>query len=256
MIISHKHRYLFVENPHTATTAISRELRDLYDGMPALRKHASYEEFSRIASPEEKRYFVFAGVRNPLDEAVTLYFKLKTNHGGTFTDPKKRSQRGGHVTPSDLRRYRFVKANDADFATYFLRFYHLPFTNLCSLSRKRLDFVIRFETLQEDFAKALELLAIEQKRPLPVANRTAGRTRDFWSYYTPQVRDRARRVFGPFMRIWGYEFPPEWGSSPIPWSSQALFHVVDVGKKLYWKHLKGGQSRFAQVIRALWFGSS
>ena len=254
MIISHTHKYLFVEIPHTGTTAISQELCDLYGGKRILRKHAYYQEFLKVASSEEKRYFVFAGVRNPLDEAVTRYFKLKTNHGGIYTDPRRRIWSGGHVTANSLRRYRFVKDNSADFATYFARFHRLPFNNLCSLLPRELGFVLRFENLEEGFAEVLRLLGIEQKRPLPVVNKTGGRGRDFWSYYTPEVRDRAIWVFGPFMRTWGYDFPPEWGDVPIPWFSRAPFHIVDAGREFYWRNLKWEQSSLARMFRMLWLG--
>jgi hypothetical protein len=252
MIISHIRKYLFVEIPHTGTTAISRELCDLYEGKRILRKHAYYPDFLEVASAEEKAYFVFAGVRNPLDEVVTRYFKLKTNHSGVYTNPSRRIQHGGHITPAGLRRYRFAKASNADFAAYFLRFYRLPFTNLCNISRQTFDFVLRFENLQQDFSKVLGLLGVEQERPLPVVNKTADRERDFWSYYTADVRERAIRVFGPFMMLWGYEFPAEWGDVSIPWSSRMLFRILDRGKRLYWRRLKWGRCPLARVFRALW----
>ena len=75
MIISHQHKYLFVELPRTGTTAVSRELRLMYAGTRILRKHSSYQEFLRKASDEEKKYFVFTCIRNPLDDAVSHYFK-------------------------------------------------------------------------------------------------------------------------------------------------------------------------------------
>ena len=72
MIISHKYKYLFVELPLTASTAVSKELRENYDGESILYKHATYHEFLKIASPEEKKYFVFSGMCNPLDMELHL----------------------------------------------------------------------------------------------------------------------------------------------------------------------------------------
>jgi hypothetical protein len=76
MVISHTYKYLFVELPHTASTAIHQELCENYEGIPIIRKHAPYHEFIRIATAEEKVYFVLSGIRNPLDEAVSIYFIL------------------------------------------------------------------------------------------------------------------------------------------------------------------------------------
>src|SRR2546426_260618 len=40
LIVSHKHRYVFVELPRTGSTAVRHELRELYDGTPILHKHS------------------------------------------------------------------------------------------------------------------------------------------------------------------------------------------------------------------------
>ena len=87
MIISHTHKYLFVEIPLTASYAIRHELCEYYGGVPILHKHASFPDFLQIAAPHERDYFVFATVRNPLDETVSRYCKLRCDHKGTFSDP-------------------------------------------------------------------------------------------------------------------------------------------------------------------------
>jgi len=50
MIVSHRHRYLFIEIPLTGSWAIHRELREHYGGSPILHKHASYPEYRRTLS--------------------------------------------------------------------------------------------------------------------------------------------------------------------------------------------------------------
>ena len=79
MVISHLHRYVYVEVPRTGSSAISRELRENYDGEQILRKHATYRDFLREATEDEQSYFTFSGVRNPLDVAVTRYVHLTRN---------------------------------------------------------------------------------------------------------------------------------------------------------------------------------
>lgn len=73
VIISDRHRYLFVELPRTGSTAVHRELKARYDGTPILTKHATYRDFLKVATENQKRYFVFSSVRNPLDDAVPLH---------------------------------------------------------------------------------------------------------------------------------------------------------------------------------------
>ena len=234
MIISRKHRYLFVELPHTASSAIHRELCEYYDGVPILQKHSYYHQFLEIASEEERRYFVFSNIRNPLDVTVTLYCKYKSNHKGAFTDPNRWKSNGGDITDLELKRFRFIQENDADFPTFFKRFHRFPpYDNWSRLAHKDFDFVIRYENLQADFSKALELMRIPQQRPLPVVNPTAGKETDFWSYYVPEIRRQAVTVFGPFLSRWGYPFPPEWDDTSIPWSSRLLFHLAGVLKTYF-----------------------
>lgn len=248
MIIGHEHRYLFVELPNTGTSAIHAALCEQYGGEPILHKHAYYQEFLSIARAEEKDYFVFSCIRNPLDIVVSGYFKHKTNHRGWFTDPKMRKENGGWVTARNLRKYRFIQDTSADFAAYFQKFYRFPpWDDWSSLAHKEFDYVIRFENLEADFARVLALLDLDAGEGLPVVNRTAGRDRDFWSYYTPEIRAQAVWVFGPFLREWGYEFPPEWGVTALPWTSRALFRLLRWPRK----RLEWGASFDAGLLKQL-----
>jgi hypothetical protein len=239
MIISHKYKYLFVELPRTGSTAISEELCELYDGQSVLQKHATYFDFLKVASPEEKEYFVFSCIRNPLDDAVSHYFKYKTDHKGNFTDPKRsvKRQRGlvGRINKSI---FNFLKSSDADFPTFFMKYYRLPYNNWASLSHKEFDFVIRFEHLVDDFSKVLHLIGIEPVRSLPQINQTGKREKGYLSYYTPETIDRAKRVFSPFMKQWGYEFPPEWGETSISWWNQLEFDFFNLFRNMYWRFLR------------------
>ena len=70
MIISDTYKYIFLETPRTGSTALSKELREKYGGYEIIHKHANYHEFLKQATPEQKEYYVFMGVRNPLDEVV------------------------------------------------------------------------------------------------------------------------------------------------------------------------------------------
>lgn len=235
MILGDAHRYLFVELPHTASSAIAAELCAHYGGRPVLHKHARYHQFLAQASPEERRYFVFSGIRNPLDETVSLYFRYKTDHQRRYSDPANWKRNGGSVSDYTLERYRFVRDHRADFPTYLRHYFRKPYDNWSNLAHRRMGAVIRFERLQEGFAAVLERLGLEPVRPLPVVNRTAERRREFHEYYPPEVRPLAARVFGPFLLHWGYGLPPEWGPVPVPWTSRLLFHLLRPVRRVRWR---------------------
>lgn len=239
MIISNRHRYLFVELPRTGSTAIRRELRELYDGEPILHKHATYEEFLRVASDEQKKYFVFSGIRNPLDDAVSQYFKLRTDHNQRMTDPARAPKAKPLLNRIvDRHIFRYLRRTDAEFADYFMRYQILPYDRWSSLSHDRFDYVIRFEHLADDFEEVLHRIGIEPKRRLPQINPTASRSRDWRDYYPPRTWGRARRVFGPYMERWGYEFPPEWGITGLRRGDRIGYAIFSFVARLYWRYLR------------------
>ncbi len=239
MIISHRHKYIFVQLPRTGSTTIGRELRNLYDGQEILYKHCSYNEFLKFASAEEKEYFVFSCIRNPLDDAVSRYFKLKTNYRDRYTDQEKLERRQQNfVERIEDRLYHYIQENDADFADFFLKYYFISYNDWSSIDHKNLDFVVRFENMQEDFAKAVELIGMEQIRPLPIRNKTPERAKSYLDYYTPPTIKRAKRIFGPYMQQWGYEIPSEWGDTSVSWWHQAEFKIFTFLRMIYWKNFR------------------
>ncbi|HSL47023.1 MAG TPA: sulfotransferase family 2 domain-containing protein [Anaerolineales bacterium] len=238
MIISHENKYVFVEIPHTGTTAIGEELCTNYGGQSILWRHSYYSDFLKQAGPEEKNYFVFCSIRNPLDLTVSEYFRMFTDHKGIFTDPEKLKLRANREQRRKQKFYQQLKSQEMDFQTYFLKYYKRPYNSWASLMHGKYDFVIRFENLQEDFARLLQRLGLEPKRPLPVRNSTQGRNKDFWSYYSPEMIPRAKRVFGPFMKQWGYEFPAEWGQANVTWLNKLEFELLTLFKKAKWTYFR------------------
>jgi hypothetical protein len=240
MIISDKHKYVFIELPRTGSTAIANELREMYDGVSILYKHATYEEFLKAASPVQREYFAFSGIRHPLDDVVSIYAKYAQDTRGLYHDPEKfkLQSRNPLERMRDRRRLRFIERNDADFAAFFLRFYRLPYCRWSELSHDSLDFLIHFERLQEDFAEALRRIGVEPMRALPEHNRTEGKASDYLSYYTPETIARAKRVFGPYMKKWGYAFPSEWGEVELSWWNQREFEFVGALKGAYWRFVR------------------
>lgn len=240
MVISHVHRYVYVEVPRTGSSAVARELREHYAGEQILRKHATYRDFLRRATDDEKTYFTFSGVRNPLDVAVTRYVHLKGNAKDHFTDAHHVRIRNSLASRLERRIYKWVQDTNADFETFLRRWYILPWDTWTSLDHKRMDHIIRFEHLVDDFAAAIRRIGLEPVRPLPVVNATPGKDRSFVDYYTPAARRRAAWVFGPYMAEWGYAFPAEWGRVRVPWWSKVLARIARFVRGVYWRYFRFG----------------
>jgi hypothetical protein len=249
VIISHRYRYLFIEVPLTASWATRFELCAHYGGEPIMHKHAAYSEFAAAASAEEQRYFVFATVRNPLDAAVSSYFKLLSDHRGHFSS--QTSVRSGQADYRDLAKYRWIQQHGSTFADYFRRYQNRPYVDMIELSRHRLDFVIRYENLQADFAAALGRVGLEPVRPIPPTAATAGKDRPWLDYYTPDLVPQAKRQFGPAMRRWDYAFPAEWG--PYHALPTAALHVLLLRylQAIYLENFRYRSGRAAAAVRRL-----
>lgn len=240
MIISHEHKYIFIQIPRTASTTIGDELCINYDGKRILDKHSLYFEFEKIANAEEKKYFVFACVRNPLDGVVGQYFKYKSNHMETFTTPRYWQKNGGNgwVTNKQLSQYQWLKEQDASFEDFFLKYYQIPYDSWISIGAKKYDYVMRFETIEEDFSKVLNLLKLSQKRVLPLRNKTTRKDQNVFSYFTPKIQKQALFVFGPFMKKWEYSFPEEWTHQSISWLSRIEFELLGIARQVHRKYMR------------------
>jgi hypothetical protein len=237
VIVSDSHRYVYVEVPRTGSSAVSMELREHYGGRRVLRKHASYRDYLRLASGDQRTYFSFMGIRNPLDVAVSRYANVKCDPKGRLRQSPGR-RRASLAERLERRVHAWVQRNDADFEEFLRRWYMLPYDSWASLERERVDMVLRFESLQRDFSEALSRIGLQPKRPLPVVNPTSGRRRDYVGYYTPRAIERAVWVFGPHMEEWGYSFPQAWGSAKAPGWSRALMRALRVVRAGYWRHLR------------------
>jgi hypothetical protein len=209
MVIGRAHRYLFIEVPGTGSSAIAAELVQNYGGERVLYKHATYGEFLRTPEGRSERYFVFAGVRHPLDLALSSFFKMKTNHRGRYTCSRRRYTPS--VTAKHIELFEYAQ-NEGDFLGWFKKSRPSIYNNFYLLLHQQFDYIIRYEELQAGFSEVLRRIGVPAVRPLPVVYRTRDKSTDFWQFYPEDIRARTMRAHWPFMRRWGYAFPPEWGA--------------------------------------------
>lgn len=242
MVIDHRYKFVFVELPLTATSAISKEIREQYGCESYLNKHATYDDYLRKATPEMRKYITIGSVRNPLDQTVSMYFKYKNDLDQRFSTGRKRPGkwlRKSLAKSRDSVRYQYIIDNKASFEQYFMKFFKWPYSNWSIVHHKEMDHIIRFEHLVEDYRKVFTAVGVPITRDLPQANKTPEKKADFWSYYeSDAAKRRAKFVFGPFMRYWGYEFPASWNHVKEPAHAQLLFTLLNIPRKLYWRMLR------------------
>jgi len=248
MIISHKYKYLFIEIPLTASWAIRKELCECYEGEPILHKHAAYIEYLRTAPLDRQDYFVFATVRNPLDCLVSRYIK--------DTYPRDPESAGDVIEKliadyPDLNRYKDVRENNLNFVQYFKKYNKRPYSAMIDLSKNRLNYVIRYEKLQDDFSEVLKNLHIEQVRTIPIVNKTKGKGKVYLDYYEPEIIGQAKVVCGPFMKKWGYDFPEDWGGYEHTLVDEIHYWLLNRLRKVYMTNVRYNNAPYSKTIRWL-----
>jgi len=243
MVISDEHKYVFIEHSRSASTAIARELVRKYGGRRILFKHASYDDFTAYANDEQKKYFTFSGLRHPMDIVVSHYTKLRSDHKGRQSNRKWNRKGKGKLRVYFNKSinsvlYRDIVRRDATFPQFFRKFYYLPFTDWSMVSHHKLDFIIRFENLQDDFSELLQKLNLKQKREMRVVNPSEGKAKDFAAYYDDSCIKRAKFVFGPYCQHWEYKLPESWNHQKVSFLSRVAFKFVNWGNKFYYYFLR------------------
>ncbi|MBE9541762.1 MAG: hypothetical protein IMF01_05540 [Proteobacteria bacterium] len=234
---------MFIAVPRTGSNSISDELCEMYDGEPILEYHSNYFEFERQCSKEEKDYFVFCSVRNPMDDAASLYMKFMTDHDKAYSEEKWRLDKGGYMSKRRVALYKYLKNVDNSFASFLRKFYdfkNFPYTSNSDINAGFCSATIRFENLEKDFDAILNKVGIEKKRPLPRKNPTRAK-KDFLNYYEDnQTQKMAVRIFGPAMEAWGYSFPDDWDADKCGTIDRARYRLMKKLRYLYARHFMAG----------------
>lgn len=197
MIISHKYKYIFVGVPFSASSAISKELIENYNGELFLHKHANIPYLLSVEkSIDLNDYFIFAVARNPVDMVFSVYNKMRTNAYNVYTDQKFFLENGGHVSKRSRKYFNEIKKESLNFEEYLLkRFSILPYDNYLSENAAYLNYTIDFNNLNYDFKKCLKELNIKTIRDLPLYNKTIKIEKEYnLSNYT------IKKVFSSFYK--------------------------------------------------------
>lgn len=174
--------YVFIQNPRSASSSMGNELITNYRGREIAEKHSPIEHYSNPA-----KLFTFAFIRNPLDKLVTQYLRL---HSKIHPDHPLNNMASG--TFSEFCKLYYASRN-----------YHRRVEKISNV-----DFVGRYENIQEDFSKALRMADQKQIRPLPWNDKTTGK-KPFLDYYTPELIAPTMKYFSNISEL-GYCFPRDW----------------------------------------------
>lgn len=209
MLISHKHKFVYIKTVKTAGTSVQSALtyilgdNDIASGVrEIIRPDGSTKivihqqniasvhhqngghhklDLAFTIAPEAKDYRVITTERNSWDRVLSFYFHSVSQFGVTI--PFERWL-------SSFNAQRAVPGG-------FGKLYPL----------KRANFVIQYHTLQQDWLRLGKYLGVT----MPLlghlnANESAERNKDYTTFYTPKTRDIVAKMCAAEINWYGYTF--------------------------------------------------
>lgn len=154
-----------------------------------------------FSKPEFEEYFKFTFVRNPWDRLVSAFLFLKK--GGTNKVDRRWAEKNLSRYP-DFHTFvtHWVDRRNVNTWKHFVPQY--KFVCEPGSQTPSVDFIGRFEHLNEDFAFVQEKL--HSRTSLQHLNRTDTGKRDYRQYYTDATRKIVADVFREDIRLFGYDF--------------------------------------------------
>lgn len=193
MVISHKHKFIFLEKPKVASCSIRVALQKISDVRwvhDKGKRHGGIK-VSLKHFPESANYFKFAFTRNPWDLELSYYIWLKSMSGH-----KKRYQENSITFEEHINSKMFNKMPTfLSFSSFFK-------------GQINVDFVGRFENLQEDFDKICSQIGIPSQT-LSTRNKT--KREHYSSYYNKETMNMVAKKHEKDIEIFGYEFEEPFG---------------------------------------------
>ena len=191
-------------------------------------KHQHALDLMELQKSED--YFKFAFVRNPWDRYVSSYFHTRNKNMKFFNDLSfkdyatwsqawqaetvrrdnsliERKRRGKHVFQG-MGKFNISKKFKYSGRLEELRKEHKIYLQVSWITDRNgknlMDFVGRFENLQEDFDYVCDRIGIKRKK-LPHSNKSK-RKRDYRKYYDDETKRVVAEKFTEDIEHFGYEF--------------------------------------------------
>jgi len=195
-MISHKHKFIFVHIPKTGGTSIE----SFFIKNAAIKNvpvgPGKHHMVRNIDGGLLKKYFTFTFVRNPWDRMVSYYkFRLKRSysmfdHGGSFRewimflcsdDVQKIKGHRPHVL-AIKSQYQFLVSKSNEIS---------------------LDFIGKFENLQQDFDIICDKIGIPQQK-LPHKNKS--KHKHYTEYYDDETKQIVAEKYAKDIEYFDYKF--------------------------------------------------
>jgi chondroitin 4-sulfotransferase 11 len=192
-MINHKHKFIFIHIPKTGGTSIEKVFKkDVGGAFERERtikyKHQNAKGMQKLFPIEWGEYFKFALVRNPFDLLVSRYFWSR-----------------------DVQQLESFK--EKSFSEYIIavNYHKLPewtipkcqYNYLSVNGEVAMDFIGRFENLQEDFNTIWDKIGIPRQE-IPHVNKS--KHKHYTEYYNEETKQIVAEKYAKDIEYFGYKF--------------------------------------------------
>jgi hypothetical protein len=203
MIINHKYKFIFVHIQKTAGSSISNVLSNI-DGTESILYPHSF--INAIDFEQYNEYFKFCFVRNPWDRLFSWYKMMLKK--GVHNDFSK------YLLENSRSFSEFLNLTDIIYETSRLEWDEyasypksISFNQLDYITDNNgnvlVDFIGRFESLEEDYNKIMEKIGIPNL-PLPHINQSSNG--DYKNFYTDKDIEKVYNMCKKDIDYFGYKF--------------------------------------------------
>jgi hypothetical protein len=230
MIISHAHRFIFLKTKKTAGTSIELALSQLCGPDDVIPPITESDEALRVAGSEPRNWRVHGWWQSPRPLHRRCWFKVVPEDYGFYNHiPAKQARallNDGKIWNSYFKFAFERNPWDRQVSAYHFRYRRKktppPFAEfLGDVKRARLnnyeiysldgapcvDFLGRFETLEEDFRRALDEIGVKFDKPLPRAKSGVRRdSRHYRDYYDEYTRNMVGDWYAREIKLLSYSF--------------------------------------------------
>ena len=210
-MISDKHHFIFIHIPKCGGTSVEKSLLDL-EGVdcdwthrfPLMtlsdmdqskyilsRRSQQHQPLNDFREDLQQSYFTFTFCRNPWSRILSTYLYHKRQNNRNQAICRVKGQ------PSEQASFKEFILNKWQIAYP----YHLDLQ--ISFINKNIDFIGRFERLQEDFNVVCDKLNID-RRTLPHVNKSM--STNYQDYYDNETRKIIGEKYAKDIEYFGYKF--------------------------------------------------
>jgi len=188
-MISHRHRFIFVHINKTGGTSIEKVFKPKADQRDVRLKHAPVGEYKQRFPDQFDSYFKFSFVRNPWDWLVSRYHWSRYRQRLiTFEFPEF-----------------LVRVERGDLPEPWMTEAVAPQIDRITIDGTiAVDFVGRFERLDDDFDHVCSVLRLEARPPLSHVFKS---DHAFYAdYYDDETKATVERLYAADIEAFGYRF--------------------------------------------------